>query len=319
MLAAPASIASMPPSGSPAWCLSALTVATSTTASGLRLPSAADDVEELLHAHVRGEAALGDDVVGELERDAVGDDRVVAVRDVRERAAVDERRLTLQRLHEVRLDRVLEQHGHRAGRLQLLGGDRLAFVGVADRDRAEARAQVLQVGRDGRDRHHLRRGGDVEPVWRVKAVCLAAEPDDDVAQGAVVDVHAAAPADRQRVDAEHVPVQEMRLEHRREQIVRGADRVDVAGEVEVHVLHRHDLRVAAAGRTALDPEHRPERRLAQAERDVLADVAEALRQRDRRRRLALAGLRRGDRRDVDQLPVGPSTRAARAPRGRSSP
>ena len=76
---------------------------------------AAGDVEELLHAHVRGEAGLGDDVLAELEPDAVGDERVVAVRDVRERPAVDERRLTLERLHEVRLDRVLEDDGHRAG------------------------------------------------------------------------------------------------------------------------------------------------------------------------------------------------------------
>ena len=149
---------------------------------GPQVAEPADDVEELLHAHVGAEAALGDDVVGELEGDAVGDDRVVAVRDVRERAAVDERRLPLQRLHEVRLDRLLEQHGHRAGRAQLLGGDRLAFVGAADRDRAEARAQVLQVGRDGGDRHHLRRGGDVESGLPREAVCPAAEPDDDVAQ-----------------------------------------------------------------------------------------------------------------------------------------
>ena len=107
----------------------------------------------------------------------------------------------------------------------------------------------------------------------------------------------------QRVDAERVAVQQVRLDHRGEQVVRGADRVDVAGEVEVHVLHRHDLRVAAACGAALDAEHRPERRLAQAERDLLADVAEALRQRHRRRRLALACLRRRDRGDVDQLPV----------------
>ena len=62
-----------------------------------------------------------------------------------------------------------------------------------------------------------------------------------------------------------LPCRMVRVEHRGEQVVRGADRVDVAGEVEVHVLHRHDLRVAAAGRAALDPEHRAERRLAQAE------------------------------------------------------
>ena len=32
--------------------------------------------------------------------------------------------------------------------------------------------------------------------------------------------------------------------------------MDVAGEMEVEVLHRHDLRVASARRAALDPEDR---------------------------------------------------------------
>ena len=35
----PAAIASAPPSGSPPWCLSAFTVATRTTALGVRLPT----------------------------------------------------------------------------------------------------------------------------------------------------------------------------------------------------------------------------------------------------------------------------------------
>ena len=64
-------------------------------------------------------------------------------------------------------------------------------------------------------------------------------------------------------------MQKARLEHRGEQIVRRADRVQVAGEVEVHLLHRHDLRVAAAGRAALDPEDRPERGLAETENGAL--------------------------------------------------
>src|SRR5581483_5568227 len=59
---------------------------------------AADDVEELLHAHVAAEAGLGHDEVAELQRDAVGDERVVAVCDVRERAAVHEHWLALERL-----------------------------------------------------------------------------------------------------------------------------------------------------------------------------------------------------------------------------
>ena len=104
-------------------------------------------------------------------------------------------------------------------------------------------------------------------------------------------------------------MQDVRVEHRGEQVVRRADRVDVAGEVQVQVLHRHDLRVAAARGAALDPEHRPERGLAQTKDGRAADVAETLRERHRRGRLPFAGLRRRDRGDVDQLRVGASRKA----------
>ena len=82
-------------------------------------------------------------------------------------------------------------------------------------------------------------------------------------------------------------------------------RVEVAVEVEVDLLHRHDLRVAAAVAAALDAEDRAHARLAQAEHHVLADLAEPLGERDARRRLALAGLRGRDRGRDDQLAVGP--------------
>jgi hypothetical protein len=88
-----------------------------------------------------------------------------------------------------------------------------------------------------------------------------------------------------------------------EQIVRRGDGVEVAGEVEVDVLHRHHLGVAAAGGAALDAEARPERRLAQAQHRLLADVIERVGQAHRGRGLALARRRRRDRRDQDQLAV----------------
>ena len=60
------------------------------------LARARDDVEELLHPEIGREAALGHDEVGELEPHARRDERAVAVRDVRERPAVDERRAALR-------------------------------------------------------------------------------------------------------------------------------------------------------------------------------------------------------------------------------
>ena len=50
--------------------------------------------------------------------------------------------------------------------------------------------------------------------------------------------------------------------------------------MEVDVLHRYDLRVAAAGRAALDAEAGPERRLAQAAHRLLADEVEAVAEAD---------------------------------------
>ena len=76
---------------------------------------AADDVEELLQTEIRREASLGDDIVAELQRDPRRRERAVAVGDIRERPGVHKRRLTLERLDEVRLDRLPEQHRHGPG------------------------------------------------------------------------------------------------------------------------------------------------------------------------------------------------------------
>jgi hypothetical protein len=45
------------------------------------------------------------------------------------------------------------------------------------------------------------------------------------------------------------------VDQRGEQVVGDADRVEVAGEVEVDVRHRHHLRESSARRAALHPEH----------------------------------------------------------------
>ena len=93
------------------------------------------------------------------------------------------------------------------------------------------------------------------------------------------------------------------VDHRREQVVRERDRGEVAGEVEVDVLHRHDLRIAAARRAALHAEHRAERRLAQADDRLLADAVQRVAEADRHRRLAFARRGGGDGGDQDQLAV----------------
>ena len=86
--------------------------------------------------------------------------------------------------------------------------------------------------------------------------------------------------------------------------------MEVAGEVEVDVLHRYHLGIAAAGGTALDAEAGAEARLAQRHDGVLADAVEAVAEADGGGGLALAGRRRRDRGDQDQLAVGPALQRA---------
>ena len=81
----------------------------------------------------------------------------------------------------------------------------------------------------------------------------------------VVHVERALPGDAPRVDAELVAPIDVVVDQRRQQVVRGADRVEVAGEMQVDVLHRHHLGVTAAGSAAFHAERGVERRLAQAQ------------------------------------------------------
>jgi hypothetical protein len=48
--------------------------------------------------------------------------------------------------------------------------------------------------------------------------------------------------------------------------------MEIAGEMQIDVLHGDDLRIAAAGGSALDAEHGAERRLAQAETTFLPSL-----------------------------------------------
>ena len=141
---------------------------------------AALDVDELLGAQVGAEAGFRDDVVGELERRLRRDDGVAAVRDVRERTAVHERRRLLERLHEVRLERFLHEHRHRALRVQRLGTNRLVVARVADDDLLEPVAHVVERRRQAEDRHDLRCGDDVVARLARETIGRAAQAVDDV-------------------------------------------------------------------------------------------------------------------------------------------
>ena len=76
--------------------------------------------------------------------------------------------------------------------------------------------------------------------------------------------------------------------------------MEVAREVEIDLLHRQHLRIAATCCTALHSEARPQRGFSQGHCSVLADLIQSQCQTDTDRGLADTGFRRADRGHKDQ-------------------
>ena len=172
---------------------------------------------------------------------------------------------------------------------------------VARTIRPRRRRRSCEVAREGEDGHDLRGDGDDELGLARVAVLAAAQAHHDLPERPVADVQRARPEDVQAVDAERIPVMDVVVHERGTEVVGRPDRVDVAGQVEVEVLHRDDLALPAAGRAALDPEDRTQARLAEADRRLPADQVQALGEAHGGGALALAEGRRADRGHEDVL------------------
>ena len=130
---------------------------------------AALDVEEFLGTQVGAEAGFGHRVFAQAQA-VRGHHGVAAVRDVGERAAVHEGRVAFQRLHQVRHQRVLQQHGHGAVGAQVLRADGLLVARAGHDDVAQAAREIVEVGGEAEDGHHFRGHDDVEAVFAREAV-----------------------------------------------------------------------------------------------------------------------------------------------------
>ena len=269
---------------------------------GAQTGGAAQDVDELLRAEVGAEAGLGDDVVGEAQRRTGGDRRVAAVRDVGERPSVDESRGVLEGLHQVGRQRVAEDRRHGAVGAEVAREHGLAVAGVRDDDPPEA----LLAGRRGSSRGRRSPSPRTPRRCRIRTragtrcpVRRAPRPRRAAARSFTSSTRRHV---MRRTSMPSALPWWMWLSMSDGEQVRGErDRGEVAREVQVDVLHRHDLRAPSPGRTALHPEHRPERGFAQADHRALADARERIAEADRGRRLPLAGGGRRKRRDEHEL------------------
>ena len=223
---------------------------------------------------------------------------------VGKRAAMHKGRGVLQGLHQVGLQRVLQQRSHCALGVQVTGGDGLAVAGVGNHQASQARLQVADVGSQAQNSHDLGGNGDVIAVLTGHTVGLAAQAVHHEAELTVVHIHAAAPYDLTGVDVQSVALIDVVIQHGGQQVVGSADGVEVTGKVQVDVLHRDDLSVAAAGSAALNAKHRSQRGLTQSDNYVLTQLAHTVGQAHSGSGLAFASGGGVDGGDEDQLAVG---------------
>ena len=71
---------------------------------------------------------------------------------------------------------------------------------------------------------------------------------------------------------------EVIVEERGRKVVRGANGVHVAGEVQVELFHRNHLAVAAARGAALNAKDRPKARLPNGDSGAVTNLVESLRE-----------------------------------------
>ena len=224
--------------------------------------------------------------------------------DIAEGATVDDRRVVLHRLDEIRHQGVAEKHGHGSCGLERRRRHRRLVEGATDDDVAEPTSEIGKAGREAEDSHDLGGNRDVETRLPREAIGDATERGDDVAERPIIHVHDPPPGYATDVEVEAVAPVDVIVDEGGEEIVRRSNRVKVTGEVEVYLLHRYDLRIAAAGGAPLHSQARPERWLAQAHDRPPADSVQGVAETNRGGALALAGRRRRHGRDQDQLAVG---------------
>ena len=230
--------------------------------------------------------------------------------DVGKGSTVHDGGVVLQGLHEIGFERLAQQHRHGAMRAQVARAHRRMLAGMGDDDIAEALLQIRETGGQAEDRHDLGGHDDIEAVLPRKSVAGTTQTAGDLPQSAIIHVDHALPAHAAYVYAELVTVVDVIVDERGEQIVGQGDRAEIAREMQVDVLHGHDLRIAAARRAPLEAKHRTLTRFAQADDGFPAESIQRIAQSYRGRRFAFAGRRRCHGRDEDQFAVrsGPELR-----------
>ena len=189
---------------------------------------------------------------------------------------VHQHRRMLQGLDQVRLHGILQKGRHGAHCLQIPCRHRIPLLVIGHDDPGQTFLQVAHILRQAEDSHDFAGHGDDKVVFPHVAVHLAAEPYHNIPEHSVVHVHAALPDNLPAVYPQLVPLLDMVVQKRRQQVVGGGDCVEIPCEVKVQLLHGHHLGISAPGGSPFDAEAGTQRWLPQRHHSLLPKLPECL-------------------------------------------
>ena len=97
----------------------------------------------------------------------------------------------------------------------------------------------------------------MKTVLTHNAIALAAQTNRNMAQHPVIHIHDPLPDNPLDVNPQSISLLQMIIQHRRQQIVGAGHGMNIAGKMQIDILHRNNLRPAAAGCSALHAHTRP--------------------------------------------------------------
>ena len=204
------------------------------------------DVDELLRSEVGSESRFRHGILTGAESEFCGHDGVASMCDVGEWSAMDDSRSVFSGLNEVGLEGILEQCDDASGDAQFLQCEFRTVHPVAEQDVVDSPSEVLDVGGEAEDGHDFRGWGDVESRFADDAVGCRTESGDDVPEISVVDVHHPFPEHLFERRNGFLMLVEIIVHQGCDHVVRCGHSMEVAGEMQVDLVHRQHLRIAAS-------------------------------------------------------------------------
>ena len=132
-------------------------------------------VQELLRSQIRTESGLSDRITAHAHGHLGGHHAVAAMCDIGKGSAMNKGRRPFQCLHQIGLQRILEQGRHSTCRLQVIGRHRTVIIGVGNDDPPQAFLKVMNTAGQTEHRHDFTGHRDIKSILPGYPVGTAAQ------------------------------------------------------------------------------------------------------------------------------------------------